>query len=76
MAPIIATAATGWLRLWAGLLNIDFLPAAEVISLCRTFLAMDESDMETELAALKAKRAGTRPTSEKGSPGARVRFSP
>ena len=39
------------------LLNIDLLPAAEVMSLCRTFLAMDESDMETELTALKANSA-------------------
>ena len=40
-----------------GLLDIEYLPTAEVISLCRTFFAMTRSDLDSELAALKAERA-------------------
>jgi hypothetical protein len=42
------------------LLDIEHLPTREVISLCQTFLAMDRSDLESELAALKAELAKCR----------------
>jgi hypothetical protein len=42
------------------LLDIEPLPTAEVISLCRAFLAMARSDLDNELAALKAERARRR----------------
>jgi len=41
----------------AGLLDIDPLPTAELMSLCKTFLAMTQSELDSELAALKAARA-------------------
>ncbi|MGA2699615.1 MAG: hypothetical protein ABSH35_00765 [Isosphaeraceae bacterium] len=41
----------------AGLLDVENLPTLEVISLCKTFLAMTVSDMDSELAALEAARA-------------------
>ena len=43
-----------------GLLDIEYLPTAEVISLCRTFFAMTRSDLDSELAAIKAERAKRR----------------
>jgi hypothetical protein len=39
------------------LLAIENMPTAAVLSLCRTVLAMDLSDMKKELAALKAELA-------------------
>ena len=41
----------------SGLLDIEPMPMPEFMSLCRTFLAMGQSDMENELAALKARLA-------------------
>ena len=41
----------------AGLLDIDPLPTAELMSVCKTFLAMTRSELDSELAALKAARA-------------------
>jgi len=43
-----------------GLLDIEHLQTAEVISLCQTFFSMTRSDLESELAALKAERAKCR----------------
>jgi hypothetical protein len=39
------------------LLDVEPAPTPEVMSLCRTFLAMARSDMENELAILKNKLA-------------------
>jgi hypothetical protein len=39
------------------LLDVEQLPIPEVMSLCRTFLAMARSDQERALAVLEAKRA-------------------
>jgi hypothetical protein len=41
----------------SGLLDIEHLPTAEVLSLCRTFLSMARRDQDRELAVLKAERA-------------------
>ena len=43
-----------------GLLDIEHLPTREVISLCQTFFAMTRSDLDSELAALKAELAKCR----------------
>jgi|GEM_PF-4474796 len=41
------------------LLDVEHLPTPEVISLCQTFLAMALSDLDSELAALKARAKHT-----------------
>jgi len=46
------------------LLDVEHMPAPEVMSLCRTFLAMARSDMENELAILKDKLARHRADSQ------------
>jgi len=39
------------------LLDVEHLPIPEVLSLCKTFLAMARNDLDNELATLKAGRA-------------------